>query len=204
MSGTFNHCLYSPFPGSFSQFTQNYKLFKLRSVGGVCDCTRSQTIAKAESYVIFKGNIQEPVIFFVSLEATPSAQSAEMTFALKEFPETVVSCDLATGVDLSRFTWEMWYQGEGSHAGDVKTIPPDSTAWTPTRLPKLWNELGVTWVRTRLAIPESLRGVELWLNIGAVDDNDVTFLNGNIIGRTDGWDPFRIKGIRLMIPGPFL
>jgi len=133
-------------------------------------------------------SIREPAIFFVSLEATPPAQNAKMTFTLKEFPEVAVSCDLSPGIDLSRLSWDMWHQGEDFHADDAENTPSETAAWTSTNLPKLWNELGVTWVRTRFIVPESLHGLKLWLNIGAIDDHDVTFLNGNTIGRTNGWD----------------
>ncbi|MFC1717699.1 hypothetical protein ACFL6S_28820 [Candidatus Poribacteria bacterium] len=133
-------------------------------------------------------SVQESALFFVSLEATPPAQNAKMTFALKEFPEIAVSCDISPGIDLSRLSWEIWHQGEDFHADDTKNIPSEAATWTPTNLPKLWNELGITWARTRFVIPESLHEVKLWLNIGAIDDHDVTFLNGNSIGRTNGWD----------------
>ena len=131
---------------------------------------------------------RKPVAFFILLKPTESSRQAKMTVTLKECPTVSASCDLPLGVDLSKLSWETWHQGKDIHADDVKTTPPTSVKWVSTQLPKLWQELGVTWARVRFVIPESLRGMKLWLRIGAIDDRDVTFLNGELIGRTDGWD----------------
>ena len=46
---------------------------------------------------------------------------------------------------------------------------------------------GIVWLRTEVTIPDSWTDKELTLNLGPVDDNDITFFNGKEIGRTDGW-----------------
>ena len=67
-------------------------------------------------------------------------------------------------------------------------MPDTAGPWKPIRLPKEWQELGVTWVRTRVVIPAAWKGLGLRLNLGPVDDRDTTFFNGRRIGSTDGWD----------------
>lgn len=46
---------------------------------------------------------------------------------------------------------------------------------------------GIVWLRTTVQVPEEWRGKDLTLNLGPVDDNDITFVNGTEVGRTEGW-----------------
>ena len=47
---------------------------------------------------------------------------------------------------------------------------------------------GAIWFRKTVDIPASWAGKTLNLNVGMVDDNDVTFFNGVEIGRTEGYN----------------
>ncbi len=125
--------------------------------------------------------------FFVLLETTGQATTHTITFGVKELPELARPYRLELGVDLSQLEWQSSWSGKGSCLADVKA-PPTAGTWTPVRLPRLWQELGVTWVRTRFALPAAWQGKPLRLRLRAVDDADATFLNGREIGRTHGWD----------------
>ena len=46
---------------------------------------------------------------------------------------------------------------------------------------------GIMWLRKTVNIPSEWAGKELTLSMGSVDDNDVTYFNGEMIGRTEGW-----------------
>lgn len=46
---------------------------------------------------------------------------------------------------------------------------------------------GVVWLRRRVDIPASWEGKELQLCLGPIDDEDITFVNGKEIGRTNIW-----------------
>ncbi len=118
-------------------------------------------------------------------------------------PELVVECggararqELPIGIDLSALPWEAWWAGAEVHAAVVRRPPaPDEGIWTPRVVPHTWEDLGVTWVRTRVWIPEAWRAKSLVLDIGAIDDADVTFINGVSIGATEGWDRRRTYAI---------
>ncbi len=127
-------------------------------------------------------------VFFLRVEATAPAAGTTISLTLNERPDVTVRCRLACGVDLSLLSWEMAWQGKGSTLASVKASPPAGTVFAPTRLPRAWNELGVTWVRTRFFVPNTWRGQTLQVRLGAVDDADITFLNGTPIGQTNGWD----------------
>lgn len=66
--------------------------------------------------------------------------------------------------------------------------------WQPLRVPGLWtiDELsgvdGVVWTTTQVTIPDSLAGKAAILNLGIIDDDDVTWVNGQRVGATIGYD----------------
>ncbi|MEW6360467.1 MAG: hypothetical protein AB1696_29320 [Planctomycetota bacterium] len=131
---------------------------------------------------------QGPAWFFVHMEEAQGPRPPTLTVAVKEVPGCSKTCILPIGIDLSQLAWEAWWAGKDSHLDEVRGLPPSTAEWKPIRLPKMWQELGVTWIRTRLSIPASWRDEKLSLLLKAVDDNDATYLNGKEIGRTNGWD----------------
>jgi len=122
-------------------------------------------------------------VFFVTLRAEGS-RPGRVTVRCGGAGATA---DLPLGIDLLCDPWDAWYAGPGTWAASV-TGPPTDVEWLPRRLPEIWEDLGITWVRKSVVIPEGWRGRELTLSIRAVDDNDITFLNGQRIGATSGWD----------------
>ena len=46
---------------------------------------------------------------------------------------------------------------------------------------------GLLWLRRTVEIPSSWAGKKVQLVLGAIDDNDVTYWNGQEVGRTDGY-----------------
>jgi len=82
----------------------------------------------------------------------------------------------------------------GFHNNEVvaaKSTFPDSD-WITVSLPGQWENNGlpefdgIAWYRKTIDIPENWEGNDLTLSLGAVDDNEVTWFNGEIIGSTDG------------------
>lgn len=67
----------------------------------------------------------------------------------------------------------------------------DTTAWKTMNLPGAWEKSGmpdfdgIVWFRKKIVIPESWAGKPLLVSLGAIDDADVTFLNGEKIGETN-------------------
>ncbi|MDP4238421.1 MAG: sialate O-acetylesterase [Bacteroidota bacterium] len=78
--------------------------------------------------------------------------------------------------------------------------------WKSMLVPQFWDEQGfsdfdgVIWFRKTLNIPAEWQGHDITLNLGMVDDNDLTFFNGQQIGSTEGWDRSRTY----IIPGKFV
>lgn len=70
----------------------------------------------------------------------------------------------------------------------------DDSSWKRMSLPGLWHQSilpnfdGVVWFRRRITIPQSMSGKELEINLGTVDDDDITYFNGEKIGETQGYN----------------
>jgi sialate O-acetylesterase len=80
------------------------------------------------------------------------------------------------------------------NSGIYKNINADISDWKEIKVPGLWSTPDLTefngsvWYRTIIDVPEKLAGQELTLNIGPVDDIDVTWFNGEKIGSQELWD----------------
>lgn len=74
---------------------------------------------------------------------------------------------------------EKWWQN------DLNT-----SSWKEMKLPTLWESAGlpnldgVVWFRKEIEIPEKYLGKDLVLSLGAIDDSDETYFNGEKIGQT--------------------
>lgn len=76
----------------------------------------------------------------------------------------------------------------------------DSSSWKSMSLPTLWDQFlpdldGVVWFRKKVIIPESWTGKEMKLNLGTIDDDDITYFNGEKIGETQGYIKTRTYAI---------
>lgn len=66
----------------------------------------------------------------------------------------------------------------------------DDSRWQTLRVPSIWDVQGYrdydgfAWYRTRFRVPPNLRGEQLALLLGKIDDVDEVYLNGTLIGRT--------------------
>ena len=82
----------------------------------------------------------------------------------------------------------------------VQGTPPwiarnlDLSSWKSMALPSLWEQAGmpgfdgVVWFRKNITIPQSWAGKDIKLNLGTIDDNDVTYFDGEKIGQTEGFN----------------
>jgi len=105
-----------------------------------------------------------------------------------------------------------WY---ATHDTGSSAITPWSAAtlshenWGRMVLPSFWEKAGLpgldglVWFRREFDLPESWAGRAAELHLGAIDDADVTWLNGVQVGTTDGWRTPRIYPITagLLKPG---
>ncbi|MDD4592175.1 MAG: sialate O-acetylesterase [Parabacteroides sp.] len=118
--------------------------------------------------------------------------------ALKEVP--IDSIEQKKYLDNQLEAWKVQIQNKdmdrGYKNGIAKWIQTDydDEGWKTMNVPQSWEEQmlknfdGVVWLRKTIDLPESLKGKDLNLNLGTIDDNEITFFNGQQIGTTDGWD----------------
>ena len=77
------------------------------------------------------------------------------------------------------------------HAADL-----DDSQWPTMRVPGEWEQAGqgldgldgVVWVRKTIELPASSAGVAATVDLGPIDDNDVTYVNGVKVGSTNGYN----------------
>ena len=74
----------------------------------------------------------------------------------------------------------------------------NESSWGRMQQPVLWKNTkelkdfdGIVWMRREVEIPASLAGKDLKLNLGAIDDEDITYWNGERVGMTSGWNANR-------------
>ncbi|MBN1421200.1 MAG: DUF4982 domain-containing protein [Planctomycetes bacterium] len=72
----------------------------------------------------------------------------------------------------------------------------DDSDWQEVRLPAYWeNHSDYTdrdaygWYRRRIAVPEAMRGKDILIDLGKVDDVDETFVNGTKVGGSGAFPP---------------
>ncbi len=67
--------------------------------------------------------------------------------------------------------------------------------WERVQVPNAWENEGFpgydgyAWYRKRFVIPENLRSRQLYLKVGRVDDVDMTYFNGHMVGATGEFPP---------------
>ncbi|HEY9156206.1 MAG TPA: sialate O-acetylesterase, partial [Opitutaceae bacterium] len=97
---------------------------------------------------------------------------------------------------------EQWYQlhDKGTASAPVFTGKPwfdaelDDTAWGAAKQPGAWEDSGmpgfdgVVWMRRTFDLPADWKDVGAELSLGPIDDSDTTWINGQRIGATAGYD----------------
>ncbi len=74
----------------------------------------------------------------------------------------------------------------------------DISDWKKMSVPKLWEQQGLenfngfVWFRRYVEIPEDWGNTDLILNMGPIDDDEITWFNGTQIGQTNGYNKNRI------------
>ncbi len=99
-------------------------------------------------------------------------------------------------------TW--WKQDFGTQQGWEKTDAADAD-WKSVAQPGAWerngvdefnNFDGVVWFRRTVDVSAGLAGQDLKLSLGAIDDDDTTYWNGEEIGATQGFDKERVYTVK--------
>ncbi|CAN5466448.1 sialate O-acetylesterase [soil metagenome] len=136
--------------------------------------------------------------------------------ALKKFPEFRAEVEKMTGESAEEpekefqqklTEWNKAYRKADQSAGlNVKSWAGskiDDKSWNSMTLPTLWESAGlpdfdgIVWFRKEVNIPKSLAGKDLTLSLGAIDDNDSSWFNGQFIGSTNQYNMNR----KYKVPG---
>lgn len=82
-------------------------------------------------------------------------------------------------------------------AGEPESYHPtdfDDSKWKTIPVPAYWEQKGykafdgAAWYRRQVELPENWLGKPLRLSLGTIDDIDMTYVNGQKIGETTGWN----------------
>ncbi|MEM8964960.1 MAG: sialate O-acetylesterase [Bacteroidota bacterium] len=76
------------------------------------------------------------------------------------------------------------------------TIPMSTEDWSTMTLPTLWEQAdppledfnGFVWFQKTVTLPQSYENQPLTLHLGAIDDADITWVNGQKVGETQGYN----------------
>lgn len=76
----------------------------------------------------------------------------------------------------------------------------NSENWKTLKVPKTWEDQGikfdgVMWVKKDITIPKEWKGKDLTLNLGPINDFDITWFNGELVGSKPGVGMFRTYNI---------
>ncbi|MBM3496130.1 MAG: hypothetical protein FJX72_17685, partial [Armatimonadetes bacterium] len=142
------------------------------------------TVTPSEKAVSLDARGWQPLTVRCSLR--PEADSGTVTAIVGASRASVT---VIRGADLTTMPWRQSFAPREAPPA-VHLASPDTgdAGWPELRVPALWNDNRLAWCRVHVAIPEEWRGKPLRLHMAAVDDNDITYLNGVEIGRTNGWD----------------
>lgn len=107
-------------------------------------------------------------------------------FSLVKAPGIGVDANLSMEI-------EAWKFMQGDNAL-YATVGYDDQAWSPINVPGYWEQNGhpgydgIGWYRVSLYIPKSWnKRSGFILNLGLIDDNDETYVNGQLVGSTAGY-----------------
>jgi len=121
------------------------------------------------------------------VEATPELTPAQLQKQVEAWQASVNTKD--AGFIQGRY---IWTDTGVSDAG-----------WRYMGLPCLWEKQGlpdfdgIVWFRKKVTIPASWAGKDITVELGTIDDNDITWFNGEKIGETVGYSKER----KYIIPG---
>ncbi|OHB48149.1 MAG: hypothetical protein A2Y10_17735 [Planctomycetes bacterium GWF2_41_51] len=121
-----------------------------------------------------------------------AAEMVKRELFIKESSVDKFSLATVQNMDL-RGSWDFYYAGKHKSAPKTPLANMNSVNWSRVSVPGMWGEEGIEasqryllgdgWYRREVLIPIEWKG-SLELVIGAIDDEDWTFFNGELIGKT--------------------
>ena len=90
--------------------------------------------------------------------------------------------------------FEAWYERQDlldpGMTDGWSAVDFDDNTWREIDLPQIWRGTRhgrartIKWVRRAIDLPNDMTGQDLLLSMGGIDDEDITYFNGHVIGRT--------------------
>ena len=108
--------------------------------------------------------------------------------------------DISENYDKVQRGWIDGVNKQLSDAGimgrEYKTYGYDTKKWKSLEVPKVWEKQniifdGVMWVKKSITIPKEWQGEDLTLNLGLINDYDITWFNGELVGSRPSVGMFR-------------
>ena len=99
-----------------------------------------------------------------------------------------------------------WWRNDAGTLARWEKIETDDESWNSIEQPGSWEQRGyegfdgVMWLRREVEVPASWAGRDLKLSLGAIDDRDTTYWNGEEVGSTEVYNAprdYRIAGGRV-------
>lgn len=105
---------------------------------------------------------------------------------------------------------EQWYRLHDPGSGTPLWADPalDTLDWERLPVPAKWEEAGhdgfdgLVWLRRTFDLPDSWHGTDVELRLGAIDDIDTTWVNGQLVGNTSQWNTPRIYRVPASVLKP--
>ncbi len=130
--------------------------------------------------------------YLFRIRSLPKKDSFQVKFRMSSQPESDAQTLYSVpNLDLQSGKWEICFRPEKAlPSGDAlpENFFTEKDVWTPQTMPRMWDETGVAWIKRKFHLPRWAVGKDLLLRISAVDDADKTYLNGQVLGETNGWD----------------
>ncbi|MDO9579120.1 MAG: sialate O-acetylesterase [Bacteroidales bacterium] len=125
--------------------------------------------------------------------------SEEFKSLIASLPKTNLDSLLTSKISVTQKRIEV-LQNESFSTAKIETYKEwnlDDNSWLTMNEPEVWEsqELGdfdgVVWLRKHITLTKQDLKNDIILNIPAIDDDDITYVNGVKIGETKGWDKKR-------------
>jgi sialate O-acetylesterase len=109
-------------------------------------------------------------------------------------------------------TWQRWWESQSATRGERpwergaggawRAAPAALGHWETWGMPELARRDGLVWFRTRVHLSAAQARQTARLSMGSIDDVDVTWVNGRVVGNTFGLEP-RVYDLpaKLLAPG---
>ncbi|MEX0326271.1 MAG: sialate O-acetylesterase [Puniceicoccaceae bacterium] len=190
----------------FFQVGKRALLGSHEGVSGEWKCVSPESVADCSAVAYSFGRslqreLNLPIGLIVSAYGGTIIESWTSRMGLMRNPESMARC---LDYDRRNHSPEAW-EDAGTSQPTGSTFPEDpgnvgfgagwalpewdDTDWPMMELPNTWqsqgySHSGVLWFRKRVSIPMHWKGKPLRLELGAIDKQDITYVNGREVGRT--------------------